>query len=493
MFPNQGVNNQNIPLINSDPKLFPIQQNNATAKPKTDSSIPKEIKQATVKIYAPNTEHMNFIDAMALHVYCTVSKAFVDFEYRNKCFIDPNITIKEAGTDLKPIENELKLHQQLINDLKSRQAQTNQFTQASTSAPVIITKYISSGIKGAKGEAGRGIASTTMNGNGSLTFTYTDGTSLTTASPFGLLTNSPFILLGHNNEIYSVNGYVIGATNTVAVNATNSYIYGSNIINSISNSVQLGTNDTSKVFIGADGFVGIASSTNGGARTTRLVDEQLRVGGRVRAQGFDVDSGADLAEVFPKDDADLQPGNIVQFSDISHKWSTGGVGATAGEYDLNGVVKASKADLAIGVIATNPGVLLGVTDQGGVPVAFSGRVPVKVTSENGTIRKGDRVTLSNTEFGVGAKLNSAGISVGIALSDDIGKGTVLMLVKNETITGEVAGASTTNVTNPVSPDRSSNEQETSKKDLCIEEVCVNKSLLQKIINFLNSIPNTSNE
>ena len=84
----------------------------------------------------------------------------------------------------------------------------------------------------------------------------------------------------------------------------------------------------------------------------------------------------------------------------------------------------------VGVVSSNPGLLLGGRD--GSAIAFSGRIPVLVTSENGLIKKDDYIVLSATESGRGAKLiEKEGKAVGRALSDDNGSGKVLMLVENK--------------------------------------------------------------
>jgi hypothetical protein len=60
-------------------------------------------------------------------------------------------------------------------------------------------------------------------------------------------------------------------------------------------------------------------------------------------------------------------------------------------------------------------VLLGDGTKSGVPLALSGRVPVKVSLEGGEIHIGDRITLSSIS-GVGMKAGPLDPSVGIALN-----------------------------------------------------------------------------
>lgn len=86
------------------------------------------------------------------------------------------------------------------------------------------------------------------------------------------------------------------------------------------------------------------------------------------------------------------------------------------------VIKASQPYAAglLGVISTHPGFLTnasseneaGATDQR--PLALSGRVPVKVSTENGAIEPGDYLTSSDIP-GVAMKATSAGAVIGKAM------------------------------------------------------------------------------
>lgn len=76
----------------------------------------------------------------------------------------------------------------------------------------------------------------------------------------------------------------------------------------------------------------------------------------------------------------------------------------------------------MGVISTNPGLVAGYGDAEGSmvqdhqPVALAGRVPVKVSLENGSIHAGDALT-SSTQPGVAMKATQAGRIIGYALED----------------------------------------------------------------------------
>jgi len=75
----------------------------------------------------------------------------------------------------------------------------------------------------------------------------------------------------------------------------------------------------------------------------------------------------------------------------------------------------------LGVISTNPGLLLGATEQpfGQRPVALTGRVPTKVNIEGGEIKVGDKIALSSVP-GIGRKATPYDASVGIALESYAG-------------------------------------------------------------------------
>jgi len=100
-------------------------------------------------------------------------------------------------------------------------------------------------------------------------------------------------------------------------------------------------------------------------------------------------------------------------------------GITAGT-----IQRAKYGDNLFGVISTQPGVLLGDIINGR-PVALKGRVPVKVNSEGGNIKIGDRITVSSVA-GVGTKATTTTETVGVALEAfSSGTGTILIAIENE--------------------------------------------------------------
>jgi hypothetical protein len=102
---------------------------------------------------------------------------------------------------------------------------------------------------------------------------------------------------------------------------------------------------------------------------------------------------------------------------------------------MSTVRKARRGEEALGVISTRPGILLGGNTKNGVPVAFSGRVPVLVTNENGPVKQGDYLTVSASKEGYAMKAVESSYTIGRAISDttDVPTSSVLMVVENKNI------------------------------------------------------------
>jgi len=91
-------------------------------------------------------------------------------------------------------------------------------------------------------------------------------------------------------------------------------------------------------------------------------------------------------------------------------------------------------NMALGIVSTEPGFLAGANvdfddpsaDQG-YPIALAGRVPTKVSAENGPIRPGDFLTTSATP-GVAMKATESGLIIGTALESFDGPGVGLVKV-----------------------------------------------------------------
>ncbi len=134
------------------------------------------------------------------------------------------------------------------------------------------------------------------------------------------------------------------------------------------------------------------------------------------AQAFKI-GGADLAEAYRSNDLTIQPGDVVSLDDTLEN----GVKKSFGPYDSS----------VAGIVSTRPGMVLGDSAGGSVLVALSGRVPVKVSNENGTIKAGDYLTTSTTP-GVAMKATKAGSIIGTAMVgyDGGGIGLIPVFIKN---------------------------------------------------------------
>ncbi len=144
-----------------------------------------------------------------------------------------------------------------------------------------------------------------------------------------------------------------------------------------------------------------------------------------------VTTGADVAENYYAADTTIEAGDVVSIDSTAP----------------NGVMKSSKAydSQALGVISTNPGIVLddyldpnkdvvilpqSLKNRLPVAVALTGRVPVKVSTENGSVAPGDYLTSSSIP-GVAMKASKAGKIIGQAMtgyenSDELG--SVMMFV-----------------------------------------------------------------
>ncbi|MDZ7744319.1 MAG: hypothetical protein U5K77_00955 [Candidatus Saccharibacteria bacterium] len=163
------------------------------------------------------------------------------------------------------------------------------------------------------------------------------------------------------------------------------------------------------------GYVGIGTAS---ADTTLEVqgglcvsddsaDDCSTAAGTIRADGSITANAFDIAELYGATEM-IEPGTIVS-ADTNHSRYT--------------TVADGSAPL-MGVVSTDPGFVLGWKDNPdladaphSVEVALAGRVPVKVTTENGNIKAGDPITISLEHPGVGRKATSATRIIGYALED----------------------------------------------------------------------------
>jgi len=136
--------------------------------------------------------------------------------------------------------------------------------------------------------------------------------------------------------------------------------------------------------------VGLYALTDSGSGNiieawSSFTDREFRVerGGDVRADGSFIGGGADFAELLPGA-AGLEPGDVLVIG------PDGQLARSTQPYQTN----------VAGVYSTQPGFIAGAGDEssdqeGQIPLAVMGIVPVKVTAENGPIQPGDLLTTSS--------------------------------------------------------------------------------------------------
>jgi hypothetical protein len=157
--------------------------------------------------------------------------------------------------------------------------------------------------------------------------------------------------------------------------------------------------------------------------------------GTITANVFNT-AAADLAEDYPTSDLSLTAGDVV---------------AVDPNNDIN-IVKATPGSSVIGIVSTQPGVLLGGSDASSTrPVALAGRVPVKVSMENGPILRGDELTVSSSTPGVAMKANPGNVVIGTALESAWADSSIIVFVRPgfaEGLAGSLAASSSASLAPP---------------------------------------------
>jgi hypothetical protein len=130
---------------------------------------------------------------------------------------------------------------------------------------------------------------------------------------------------------------------------------------------------------------------------------------------YSVSGGADIAEYFPSVEQ-LSAGDVVRIDPERPEH----------------IIKSTSAyeNKVLGIVSTNPGIILGKKD--GYPVALAGRVPVKISPTSSAITPGDYLTTSS-QAGYAMKAQASGKVIGQALeswSPDSGKDTVMVFINN---------------------------------------------------------------
>ncbi|MBU1922621.1 hypothetical protein KKD84_05430, partial [Patescibacteria group bacterium] len=224
---------------------------------------------------------------------------------------------------------------------------------------------------------------------------------------------------------------------TSAAGAGNMLLYGVS-----AGSMDFGTNNTSRLLITNAGNVGIGTTSPG---------EKLEVNGNIKLTGriHQGDMG-DMAEMMALSPMVLSNGATHQMVPRTNNLAHGEEMVRGTIYDLysmpqskdvvmidnKGGIRLSDAPNStsvIGVISTNPAHVLMADLENGVPVALSGTVPCKVTTENGPIYPGDLLT-SSSKPGYAMKANppKIGAIIGKAMEAlEEGEGEIIVFVTRQ--------------------------------------------------------------
>ena len=260
----------------------------------------------------------------------------------------------------------------------------------------------------------------------------------------GIGTTTPAWKLTVSNSATTTTKAFIGITDELAGSNLKTWTMSSQggFLYIATSSDRYATSSIPRLAIDSNGWVGIG---------TAAPQDELHVVGDIRTSACASDGAGDVACVDIAES--YTAGETVGAGDIvavSENLAYAASPTTTTQY---AVVKASGTSTILGIVSTRPAlyiegtqarfggpILSGSYEAGSeAPVALAGRVPVKVSTEGGEIKIGDRVALSSIA-GVGMKATTSGATVGIALdSFDGSESTTTILMSDSTLvkTGKV--------------------------------------------------------
>ena len=155
-------------------------------------------------------------------------------------------------------------------------------------------------------------------------------------------------------------------------------------------------------------------------------------------------SPGDYAEEYGTTDPSIEPGELVVIDPNKLAFEVTVDGEKASKA---WVVKSTEPyqQSLLGVVSTNPNEVIGQSfdlEDNPVPITLDGRVPVKVSTENGSITPGDPLTSSSTP-GLAMKATKSGPIIGKALEsfDETGEGKILVFVSTSWYVGTIGEGS----------------------------------------------------
>jgi hypothetical protein len=383
-----GATNPFLVASSSGSSLFTVLANGnvgvGTSSPLALLNLDK--RSLTGSVVGGMKQFLSYINSTESAVYYGDESYFVNAPTATSTFVGKMIRIEDTST--------------LGNTVRGLEAQAFRGTN---------TKGENTGLSG----YGRtfGVRGTTLGDAGSVyvpagVFAESQGTTQGNAlrAYSGTLTSEDLVSLFHDGSAFAGTG--------LSMNFGNSG--GSFAATSSAKFIDFQVGGTSKFTVTAAG-----TTTIGDGTTANMAGLQIGFGGLCvdndgsctasttgRITSVSSASGnSDLAEMYFSSDA-LEAGEIVSL--------VGGLSV--------GRASGASADAVIGVISTKPGLIMGFDDTSLVagetayPVALKGRVPIKLSTENGPIMKGDRIALSSIP-GIGMKAHDGDTVVGIALED----------------------------------------------------------------------------
>jgi len=195
--------------------------------------------------------------------------------------------------------------------------------------------------------------------------------------------------------------------------------------------------------VGADvGDHGVAYGSGGGGGVAVDINNVGPGGngasGVVVVMNYTGSGGGDLAEWYDTVEG-VEAGDVVALSVSTTQYNS-----RLGLQKISVLEKARAGSKVVGIVASAPFETMGADILSGSkrprPIALAGRVPVKVSSENGPIVVGDQLTVSS-QSGIAMRATKAGLTIGTALEDMVcaaeGDCTVLALVNTSYSTGKL--------------------------------------------------------
>jgi hypothetical protein len=165
-------------------------------------------------------------------------------------------------------------------------------------------------------------------------------------------------------------------------------------------------------------YLGSKVNGTGSTSTYIYVDDTLSPSSTyiaTNADGWQTSSTYDYAERYESSER-LNPGDLV----------------TSDNTGVNKVKRATSAmEPILGIVSTKPGFITGGYLKDSYPIALAGRVPTRVSTQNGAIQAGDYLTVSPSNPGLAVKAIHSGNIAGIALEsfDQPGEGLISVFVK----------------------------------------------------------------